>query len=61
VIGLDVAGKLYYCRKSTLCVGASSYFSARFGPDRVLDPEVDRVDANGREIFFIDRDPEMFK
>ena len=62
VIGLDVAGKLYYCRTSTLTVGgSSSYFAARFGPDRMFDPEVDRVDEHGRNVYFIDRDPDMFK
>lgn len=62
VIGLDVAGKLYYCRTSTLTVGggSSSYFAARFGPSKTLDPEIDRVDANGRNIYFIDRDPDIF-
>ena len=56
VIGLDVAGKLSYCRKSTLLNVRSSYFRARFGPGMMMDPEVDRTDSNGREIFFIDRD-----
>ena len=56
VVGLDVAGKLYYCRKSTLLNVRSSYFAARFGPGRTMDPEVDRADEHGREIYFIDRD-----
>ena len=65
VIGLDVSGTVYYCRTSTvarqLSSSSSSYFVARFGPDRMLDPEVDRIDDMGREIFFIDRDPDIFK
>lgn len=61
VIGLDVGGKVYYCRRSTLLNGDLSYFSARFGPDSMLSPEVDRVDEHGREIYFIDRNPKLFE
>lgn len=60
IIGLDVAGKLYYCRKSTLLGDGTSYFAARFGPDSMMDPQRDRIDENGREIYFVDRNPEMF-
>ena len=62
IIGLDVAGTLYYCRKSTLLgMGdGTSYFAARFGPDSMMDPLRDRI-ANDREIYFIDRNPEVFK
>ncbi len=65
IIGLDVAGTLYYCRKSTLLDTSDgpslSYFQARFGPDSMMDPQLDRVDENGREIYFIDRNPQTFK
>lgn len=60
IIGLDVAGQLYYCRKSTL-LGEPSYFEARFGPDSMMDPLRDQIDEKGREIYFIDRNPAMFK
>jgi len=62
IIGLDVAGKMFYCRKSTL-LGESdtSYFAARFGPDSMMDPLRDRIDQNNREIYFVDRNPEMFR
>ncbi len=62
VIGLDVGGTLFYCRVSTLISGGTStYFQARFGSNSTLDPEIDRVDNNGKLIFFIDRDPQLFK
>lgn len=61
IIGLDVAGKLFYCRKSTLLGDGTSYFAARFGPDSMMDPERDHITENGREIYFIDRNPEVFK
>ncbi len=63
IIGLDVAGTLYYCRKSTLLgMGdGASYFAARFGPDSMMDPQRDTIDGRGREIYFIDRNPEVFK
>ena len=63
IIGLDVAGTLYYCRKSTLLgMGdGTSYFAARFGPDSMMDPLRDQIDDHGREIYFIDRNPEVFK
>lgn len=56
IIGLNVAGKLYYCRKATLLgVDRPSYFTARFHGS--LDPEVEYIDERGREVFFFDRDP----
>ena len=61
IVGLDVAGKLFYCRKSTLLGDGTSYFAARFGPDSMMDPERDHIAENGREIYFIDRNPEVFK
>ena len=67
VIGLDVAGTLHFCRKSTLLgveSNSSTYFDARFGPERMLDlldPGMEYVDGNGREIYFIDRNPTLFK
>ncbi|KAL3807585.1 hypothetical protein ACHAXA_000387 [Cyclostephanos tholiformis] len=61
IIGLDVAGKLFYCRKSTLLGDGTSYFAARFGPDSMMDPQRDHIADNGREIYFIDRNPEVFK
>jgi hypothetical protein len=61
IVGLDVAGKLFYCRKSTLLSDGASYFAARFGPDSMMDPERDHIAENGREIYFIDRNPEVFK
>jgi hypothetical protein len=61
IIGLDVAGKLFYCRKSTLLGDGTSYFAARFGPDSMMDPQRDHIAENGREIYFIDRNPEVFK
>jgi len=69
VLGLDVSGKLYYCRRSTLLginstsesSDSVSYFAARFGPDSMLDPDVAYTDERGREIYFIDRDAELFK
>ena len=61
IIGLDVSGTLYYCRKSTLLQEDPSYFAARFGPDSMMDPQLDHIDAKGREIYFIDRNPAMFK
>ena len=64
VLGLDVGGTTYYCRKSTL-LGAngnsSSYFDGRFGPDSMMDPEIEYIDERGREVYFIDRDPSLFK
>lgn len=63
IVGLDVSGRVYYCHKSTLLVagGPSSYFAARFGPDSMMDPQLDRVDENNREIYFVDRNPELFR
>ena len=61
IIGLDVAGKLFYCRKSTLLGDGTSYFAARFGPDSMMDPQRDHIAENGREIYFVDRNPEVFK
>lgn len=63
VIGLDVAGKLFYCRQSTLLgVNAqSSYFAARFGPSSMMDPDLDFIDDRNRRVFFIDRDGDLFK
>jgi hypothetical protein len=61
IIGLDVAGKLFYCRKSTLLGDGTSYFAARFGSDSMMDPQRDHIAENGREIYFIDRNPEVFK
>ena len=62
IIGLDVSGKLFYCRKSTLLgENTTSYFAARFGPDSMMDPQRDHIDSNDREIYFIDRNPELFK
>lgn len=63
VIGLDVAGKLYYCRKSTL-LGVhddASYFAGRFGPDSMMDPDLEYIDERGREVYFIDRDADLFE
>ncbi|KAL7542166.1 hypothetical protein ACHAXR_013155 [Thalassiosira sp. AJA248-18] len=61
IIGLDVAGELFYCRKSTLLGENPSYFAARFGPDSMMDPQLDHIDEKGREIYFVDRNPVMFK
>lgn len=56
VIGLDVGGKLYYCRKSTLIgVSRPSYFAARFAGE--MDPVVEYTDERGRDVFFLDQDP----
>jgi len=62
VIGLDVRGQVFYCNKSKLLNinNGSSYFSARFREDSMLDAGLDRVDNEGRDIYKLDRDPTVF-
>ena len=62
IIGLDVRGQVFYCNKSKLLNvnNGSSYFSARFREDSMLDAGLDRVDEEGRDIYVLDRDPSIF-
>jgi len=63
VIGLDVRGQVFYCNKSKLLNvnNGSSYFSARFREDSMLDASLDRVDDEGRDIYKLDVDPIIFQ
>ena len=63
IIGLDVRGQVFYCNKSKLlnANNGSSYFTARFREDSMLDAGLDRVDDKGRDIYALDRDPNIFK
>ena len=63
IIGLDVRGQVFYCNKSELLNvnNGSSYFSARFREDSMLDAGLDRVDDEGRDIYVLDRDPSIFR
>lgn len=62
VIGLDVRGQMFYCNKTKLLDtnNGNSYFSARFREDSMLDAGLDRVDNEGRDIYVLDRDPNIF-
>lgn len=65
IIGLDVKGSVFFCQRSELIAAndGCSYFSARFRLDSMLDPGLDRIDDEGREIYKLNHniDPFVFQ
>ena len=59
IIGLEVGGRIFYCARSTLSNASGSYFEAMFRPGS-FSPGASFQDERGRDVYFIDRNPELF-
>ncbi|CAB9499128.1 Pfam:K_tetra [Seminavis robusta] len=59
LIVLDVGGRIFKCHRSTLLNSGSHYFSNRFGG--TFDSKAAYYDANGLEVFFVERSGELFE
>ncbi|CAB9507945.1 expressed unknown protein [Seminavis robusta] len=63
IVGLHVGSRVFYCNRATLSSKVkSSYFNSRFSTWKNLeDDEMSYVDPNGVQVFFIERDGDLFE
>jgi BTB/POZ domain len=60
IIGLHLGSRVFYCSRSTLAKVKGSLFEKRFSGSRNLDDEAAYTDRNGINVFFLERDEDLF-